>query len=317
MVADPRADRFVASFAGQWLYLRNLPSVTPVSFNFPDFDDALRTSMARETELFFRSIVREDRPALELLTADYTFLNERLARHYGIPNIKGTEFRRVQLPGGSARVGLLGQASLLTVTSHPDRTSPVVRGKWILENLLGTPPPPPPPNVPELKSTGEAGAVLSMRKRMEQHRANAVCAGCHAMMDPIGLSLETFDAVGRERTLGESSEPIDASGSLPDGTAFVGVAGLRRALLTRSDQILTTMVEKLMTYALGRGLEYYDAPAVRAIVRESAREDHRFTSGLILGVVRSAPFRMRMSGADGGGARRVARGAEGAVADRR
>jgi mono/diheme cytochrome c family protein len=297
MVADPRAERFVKNFAGQWLYLRNLPSTAPISFNFPDFDEALRASMQRETELFFDSIIREDRGALELLTGGYTFLNERLARHYGIPGVKGTDFRRVTLLPDSVRGGLLGQGSILTVTSHPDRTSPVVRGKWILENLLGTSPPPPPPNVPELKPTGEPGMVLSMRDRMVQHRADPVCAGCHAIMDPIGLSLENFDAVGQLRTLGESSEPIDASGALPDGTKFVGATGLRNALLGKSDQVVTTITEKLLTYALGRGLEYSDAPTVRAIVREARRQDYRFASGLIAGVVASAPFQMRMSSA--------------------
>jgi hypothetical protein len=301
MIADPRAEAFVKNFAGQWLYLRNLPSAMPISFNFPDFDEALRASMQRETELFFDSIIREDRGTLELLTANYTFLNERLARHYGIPNVKGTHFRRVTLAPDSARVGLLGQGSILTVTSHPDRTSPVVRGKWILENLLGTSPPPPPPNVPELKPTSGAGTVLSMRDRMVQHRADPVCAACHAIMDPIGLSLENFDAVGQARTLGESSEPIDASGSLPDGTRFVGAAGLRNALLSRPDQVAMTVTEKLLTYALGRGLEYYDEPAVRAIVRETERQNYRFTSGLIMGVVKSAPFQMRMSAGLHGG----------------
>jgi hypothetical protein len=234
MVADPRAEAFVKNFAGQWLYLRNLPSAMPISFNFPDFDAALRASMQRETELFFDSIIREDRGALELLTANYTFLNERLARHYGIPNVRGTHFRRVTLAPDSVRGGLLGQGSILTVTSHPDRTAPVVRGKWILENLLGTSPPPPPANVPELKPTGGAGTVLSMRDRMVQHRADPVCAACHAIMDPIGLSLENFDAVGQARTLGESSEPIDASGSLPDGTTFVGAAGWSTTTSRRS-----------------------------------------------------------------------------------
>jgi mono/diheme cytochrome c family protein len=295
MTADPRAEAFVKNFAGQWLYLRNLPSAMPISFNFPDFDDALRASMQRETELFFDSIIREDHGALDLLTANYTFLNERLARHYGIPNVKGTHFRRVTLEPDSIRAGLLGHGSVLTVTSHPDRTSPVNRGKWILENLLGTSPPPPPPNVPELKPSGDAGKVLSMRDRMVQHRADPVCAGCHAIMDPIGLSLENLDAVGRARTLGESSEPIDASGSLPDGTKFVGAAGLKKALLTKSEQVVTTITEKLLTYSLGRGLEYYDAPAVRAIVREARAQDYRFTSGLIMGVVTSAPFQMRMT----------------------
>ena len=295
MVADPRAESFVKNFAGQWLYLRNLPSTIPIAFNFPDFDGALRASMQRETELFFETIIREDRGALELLTANYTFLDERLARHYGIPNIKGSHFRRVTMAPDSGRTGLLGQGSILTVTSHPDRTSPVVRGKWILENFLGTSPPPPPPNVPELKPTGATGGVLSMRDRMVQHRENPACSSCHAIMDPLGLSLENFDAVGRLRTLGEASEPIDASGGLPDGTKFVGVAGLRNALLTNSDQVVTTVTEKLMTYALGRGLEYYDAPTVRGIVRDAERQNYRFTSDLILGVVKSAPFQMRRS----------------------
>jgi hypothetical protein len=295
MMADERSGAFVKNFAGQWLYLRNLPSTAPVQTAFPDFDDTLRYSFQRETELFFESIVREDRGALELLTADYTFLNERLARHYGIPYITGSHFRRVTLARDSIRGGLLGQGSILTVTSHPDRTSPVVRGKWILENLLGTSPPPPPPNVPELKPTSEPGKVLSMRERMVQHRENPACASCHAIMDPIGLSLENLDGVGKARTLGESSEPIDASGVLPDGTTFTGPAGLKQALLTKSDQFVTTLTEKLLTYGLGRGVEYYDAPAVRAIVREARPGDFRFSS-LIAGIVQSAPFQMRMKG---------------------
>ncbi len=291
MIADARADQFVTNFAGQWLFLRNLPATGPVQSVFPDFDDSLRQAFQRETELFFDSIVREDRSALDLLRADYTFLNERLARHYGIPNVKGSHFRRVMLGKDSARGGLLGQGSILTVTSYPDRTSPVVRGKWILENLLGTPPPPPVPNVPPLKATSATGIVLSMRQRMEQHRANPTCASCHAMMDPLGLSLENFDAVGKWRTLGEGSTPIDASGRFPDGTAFTGPTGLREGLL-RSNRFVATLTEKMLTYGLGRGLEYYDAPAVRAILRDASRDDYRFSS-LILGVVQSAPFRMR------------------------
>jgi mono/diheme cytochrome c family protein len=294
MIADRRSQAFVKNFAGQWLFLRNVPSTGPVSTNFPDFDDSLRQAFQRETELFFDSIVREDRGALELLTANYTFLNERLARHYGIPDINGSRFRRVTVGDDSWRGGLLGQGSILTVTSQPDRTSPVVRGKWILENLLGTSPPSPPPNVPVLKATNEAGSVLSMRDRMVQHRANPVCAGCHAIMDPLGLSLENLDAVGQARTLGESSQAIDASGALPGGMTFTGPAGLKQALLTKSDEFVTTVTEKLLTYALGRGLEYHDAPSVRAIVRDAARRDYRF-SALILGVVQSAPFQMRMS----------------------
>ena len=291
MMADPRADAFVRNFAGQWLFLRNLDAVVPVQSVFPDFDDALRQSFRRETELFFESIVRENRSALDLLRADYTFVNERLATHYGIPNIKGEHFRRVTLPADSKRRGLLGQGSILTVTSYPDRTSPVVRGKWILENLLGTPPPPPIPNVPPLRATDTSGVVLPMRQRMERHRSNPVCASCHSMMDPLGLSLENFDAVGRWRTLGESSAPIDASGMAPDGTRFDGPDGLRSTLL-RSDRFVSTLTEKMLTYALGRGLEYYDAPSVRTVLRGAAQNDYRFSS-LIVRIVQSAPFRMR------------------------
>jgi len=294
MLADPRADAFITNFAGQWLFLRNLDAAVPVQSIFPDFDDGLRQSFRRETELFFDSIVREDRSAFDLLRADYTFLNERLAKHYGVPNVKGSYFRRVTLDNGAARNGLLGQGAILTVTSYPDRTSPVVRGKWILENLLGTPPPPPLPNVPPLKPTNKEGAVLSMRQRMEQHRANPVCASCHAMMDPLGLSLENFDAVGKWRTLGESSAAIDAKGRAPDGTVFEGPTGLRDMLL-RSDRFVPTLTEKMLTYALGRGLEYSDMPAVRAIVRDAAKNDYRVSS-LIVGIVNSAPFRMRKTG---------------------
>ena len=293
MIADSRFSSFVEKFAGQWLFLRNLTAVVPVQQNFPDFDDTLRQSLRHETELFFESVVREDRSALDLLRADYTFLNERLARHYGIRNVKGSRFRRVTLPPESKRGGLLRQGSILTVTSYPDRTSPVVRGKWILENLLGTPPPPPLPNVPPLKPASFANKVLSMRERISEHRNNAVCASCHAMMDPLGLALENFDATGKWRDLDESGVPIDASGALPDGTRFVGSDGLTQALLG-SDRFVFTLTEKMLTYALGRGLEYYDAPAVRAIVRRSAREDYRFVS-LMRGIVQSAPFQMRRS----------------------
>ena len=294
MLADPRADAFITNFAGQWLFLRNLDATVPVQSIFPDFDDGLRQAFRRETELFFESIVREDRSAFDLLRADYTFLNERLAKHYGVPNVKGSSFRRVSLDKGSMRSGLLGQGAILTVTSYPDRTSPVVRGKWILENLLGTPPPPPLPNVPPLKPTNNDGVVLSMRQRMEQHRANPVCASCHAMMDPLGLSLENFDAVGKWRTLGESSAAIDARGQAPDGQRFEGPGGLRDMLL-RSDRFVPTLTEKMLIYALGRGLEYSDAPAVRAIVRDAAKNDYRVSS-LIIGIVQSPPFRMRRTG---------------------
>jgi mono/diheme cytochrome c family protein len=294
MLASPKADAFVRNFAGQWLFLRNLDATAPVQSVFPDFDDALRQGFRRETELFVESILRENRSALDLLRADYTFVNERLARHYGLPDVTGSHFRRVTLPPGNPRRGLLGQGSILTVTSYPDRTSPVVRGKWILENLLGAPPPPPVPNVPPLKATGAAGTVLSMRQRMEQHRASPVCASCHAMMDPLGLSLENFDAIGRWRALGESSAPIDATGRLPDGTPFEGPAGLREALL-RSDLFVATLTEKMLTYAIGRGLEHYDAPAVRAILRDARGQDYRLAA-IVTGVVKSAPFRMRRAG---------------------
>jgi hypothetical protein len=291
MIADPRFSAFVEGFAGQWLFLRNLAAAVPVQQNFPDFDDTLRQAFRRETELFFESIVREGRSAYDLLRADYTFVNERLARHYGIPNVKGTRFRRVTLGGATNRAGLLGQGSILTVTSYPDRTSPVVRGKWVLENLLGSPPPPPLPNVPELEKPSFAAAPRSVRERIAQHRRSPTCSSCHSMMDPIGLALENFDAVGRYRTFEESGAPIDASGALPDGTKFVGARGLTEALL-RSDMFVRTLSEKMMTYALGRGLEYYDAPAVRAIVRGAARQDYRVDS-LIREIVRSAPFQMR------------------------
>ncbi|MBN1240472.1 MAG: DUF1592 domain-containing protein, partial [Gammaproteobacteria bacterium] len=299
MLADPKAGAFVENFAGQWLFLRNLDATVPVQSYFPDFDDTLRQALRRETELFFGSIVREDRSALDLLRADYTFLNERLAKHYGVPGIKGARFRRVQLAADDPRRGLLGHGSILAVTSYPDRTSPVVRGKWILENLLGTPPPAPPPDVPGLVATDGAGTPLSMRERLAAHRSNPNCAACHALMDPLGFALENFDAIGRWRTVGDAGEPIDASGELPDGTPFEGIDGLRRALLS-SDLFLQTMTEKLMTYALGRGIEHYDLPTVRRIVREAGRQDDRF-SAFVLGVVDSPAFRMRRTAAEESG----------------
>ena len=291
MLADPRADALVENFAGQWLYLRNVRALTPDEDLFPDFGEALRRSFQRETELFFASVLREDRSVLDFLTADYTFVNERLARHYGMPNVYGSHFRRVNLSDASRR-GLLGHGSILAATAYPTRTSPVLRGKWVLENLLGTPPPLPPPDVPSLEETTGDGAALSMREAMEQHRANPVCASCHRLMDPPGFALEQFDAVGRYRTRNEANAPIDASGVLPDGTAFEGAAGLREALLGRPDLFVTTLTEKLLVYALGRGVEHHDAPAIRAITREAAADGHRFSS-LILGVIKSPPFQMR------------------------
>ena len=293
MIADARFRSFVEQFAGQWLFLRNLAAAIPVQQNFPDFDDTLRESFRIETEMFVESVIREDRSALDLLRADYTFLNERLARHYGIPNVRGTRFRRVVLPSGSPRAGLLGHGSILLVTSYPDRTSPVLRGKWILENLLGTPPPSPPPGVPTLRPASFAGRVLSMRERMSDHRRSPVCASCHSMMDPLGLALEQFDGVGTWRALDESGAPIDASGALPDGTPFNGAGGLRDALLT-SDRFVATLTEKMLIYALGRGVEHSDMPAVRSILRQAARDEYRFTS-LIRALIESAPFQMRRS----------------------
>jgi hypothetical protein len=293
MLADPRAEALVTNFAGQWLHLRNLAAVTPDARMFPDFDDNLRQSFRRETELFFESIVREDRDVLDLLRANDTFVNERLARHYGIPNVYGSRFRRVTFPAGSERGGLLGHGSILTVTSYANRTSPVLRGKWILENLTGTPPPPPPPSVPPLGESTADGRLLTMRERMVEHRSNPACASCHQLMDPAGLSMENFDAIGRWRARSEAGTPVDASGGLPDGSTFEGIAGLRAALLDRPERFVGTITEKLLTYALGRGLEYYDAPAVRGIARGG---DTRFSS-LVMGIVTSRPFQMRVSAA--------------------
>jgi hypothetical protein len=287
MLKDPKADEFTANFAGQWLRLRAIPGVDRNTQLFPDFDDNLRQAMRRETELFFRSIVTEDRSALDLLSADYTYLNDRLAKHYGIPNVTGSHFRRVQVPDPNRR-GLLGHASILTVTAQANRTSPVARGKWVLENLLGAPPPAPPANVPPLEQTEVKG---TLRQRMETHRKNPVCASCHTMMDPIGFALENFDPLGQWRTKDEGYA-VDAAGALPDGTKFDGVGGLRQALLAKPDAFIETLTDRLMVYALGRGTEYYDAPAVRQIAREAAKDRYRF-SRLILGIVNSTPFQMR------------------------
>jgi mono/diheme cytochrome c family protein len=295
MLADAKAQALVENFAGQWLYLRNLDGMVPNSSGFPDFDDNLRQSFRQETDLFFASIMQEDRNVMDLMTANYTFLNERLARHYGIPYIYGSHFRRVTLDD-EARWGLLGKGSTLMISSHTDRTSPVVRGKWVLDNILGTPPPPPPPDVPPLNESNQReGRVLTMRERMEEHRANPPCASCHRMMDPIGLSLENFDAVGawREHENGAASPAIDASGTLLDGTAINGPAELRKALMKNPEIFVGTMTEKLMIYALGRGLSAHDMPEIRRIVREAAPKDYRF-SQLILGVVNSKPFQFRV-----------------------
>lgn len=293
MLADPRSQSLVKNFAGQWLYLRNLDSTTPDLRRFPDFDDNLRQAFRRETELFFEDVLRNDRSVLKLISADYTYLNERLAKHYGIPHVYGSRFRRVSTAGDDKRRGgLLRHGSILTITSYATRTSPVIRGNWVLENLIGAPPPPPPPDVPALEDNTVA-ANLSVRERLLEHRANPACASCHDLMDPVGFALENFDAVGRWRD-SELGQPIDASGGLPDGSEFTGVAGLEQALLQRPEWFVGTLTEKLLTFALGRGIEPHDAPAVRQIIRQAREKDYRFSS-LIVGIATSQPFQMRMS----------------------
>ena len=291
MLADPRARALVNNFAEQWLYLRDLKNANPDSREFPDFDDNLRQAFQRETEMLFESVVHEDRSVLDLLNADYTFVNERLAKHYGIPGVYGPDFRRVAVPR-DARRGLLGQGSFLLVTSNANRTSPVQRGKWVLENLLGSPPPLPPPNVPPLKENSNGTVASSVRERMQEHRANPVCAGCHKIMDPIGLALENFDGVGRWRDT-DSGAKIDGSGQLVDGTPIDGPSSLRQALLNRPEAFVGTMTEKLLMYGAGRETKYYDMPVVRSVMREAAPDRYRF-SDLVLGIVKSAPFQMRV-----------------------
>ena len=296
MLADPRAQAFIENFGGQWLYLRNLRTTAPDATLFPDFDDNLRMAFLHETEMFFQSQVQENRSVLDMLRANYTFVNERLARHYGIPNVYGSHFRRVMY-ADEHRAGLLGHGSILTVTSRANRTSPVVRGKWLLDNLLGAPPPPPPADVPGFPERGEGGELATVRERLEQHRANPVCASCHAPMDPLGFALENFDAVGRWRTVdSEANAAIDSSGTLPDGALFSGVAGFRNALLEEpwASEYVGTLTSKLLTYAMGRGVEYYDKPAVREIVRDSKSSNYSWVS-LIRGIVKSVPFQMKMS----------------------
>lgn len=292
MLADPRSESLITNFAAQWLFLRDVAVKEPDILMFRDFDQTLRRGFERETELFLDSILRQNRSVVELLTANYTFLNERLAQHYGIPNIQGSYFRRVDLPPGSPRGGLLGQGSILTLTSYSTRTSPVLRGKYVLENLLAAPPPPPPADVPALKTESESnGQPFSMREAMELHRAAPACAGCHARMDPIGLSLENFDAIGRWRDR-DNGKPLDVVGVFPDGTRFEGLAGLKATLGKDPDRFVTAVTEKLLMYAAGRNLQYFDAPAVRAIVRGSRASNYTFES-LVLGVVNSPPFQMR------------------------
>ncbi len=291
MLADSRAQSLIRNFGGQWLYIRNLDSFTPDLRLFPDFDDNLRQAFRQETELFLGNGLREDRSVLELLKADYTFLNQRLAMHYGIPHVYGSRFRRVST-AESGRGGLLRQGSVLAVTSYATRTSPVLRGKWLLENILGTPPPPPLPNVPALKDNS-ISTMLSVRERLAEHRANPQCASCHRVIDPAGFALENFDAVGRWREI-EEGKPVDASGGLPDGSKLTGVAGLEDGLLRHPENFVDTLTEKLLTFALGRGIETYDAPAVRRIEREAKAEDYRWSS-IIVGITKSTPFTRRRS----------------------
>jgi hypothetical protein len=290
MLTDSRSRSLVTNFAGQWLYLRNLESVSPDMRLFPDFDDNLRQALRQETELFVERILREDASVLALLKAEFTYLNERLAKHYGVPHVFGSDFRRVELGEPEHRGGLLRQGSVLAVTSYATRTSPVLRGQWVLKNIIGTPAPAPPPNVPAL-TDNKVSASLPVRQRLEAHRANAACATCHELIDPVGFGLENFDAVGRWRTR-EGEFPIDAAGALPDGSEFRGIEGLETSLLNRPELFVGTLTEKLLTFALGRGIEYYDGPAVRQIVREAKQDDYRFSS-LLAGIVKSTPFRMR------------------------
>ncbi|MCY4600282.1 MAG: DUF1592 domain-containing protein, partial [Acidobacteria bacterium] len=305
MLADPRSAALTENFAGQWLQLRNLETVVrPGDPYARAFDESLRQGLLRETQLFIDSIMREDRSLLEILTADYTFLNERVARHYGLHGVQGSHFRRVEFPAGSPRRGLLGHGSVLTLTSHAIRTSPVNRGKWILDNILGTPPPDPPANVPALDDRKTQAKVATLRERMSAHRANPACASCHNIIDPTGFALENFDAVGRWRVVDESFNTIDASGVLPDGTSFEGVTDMIAALVRRPERFVTTVTEKLLTYGLGRGVEHYDMPAVRRIVSEAADDDFRFQT-IVVNIVNSYPFRYRRA-ADTGVATAVA-----------
>ncbi len=293
MLADPRSKAFIANFTGQWLYVRNVRMVSPDPYTFPDFDSNLREAFARELELFLESQVREDHSVMDLLTADYTFVNERLARHYGIPNIYGSHFRRVTLTD-DRRKGLLGKGGILMVTSYPNRTSPVLRGKWLLQNILDAPPPSPPPVVPALGENVPGTQPLSVRERLEQHRRNPVCASCHALIDPLGFALENFDATGAWRERGEDGKTIDSSATLVDGTKVAGPASLRRAMVERREDFSAALAKKLLTYALGRGIEPFDGPAVRKIVREATAENDSW-SAMIRAIVRSVPFQMRMS----------------------
>jgi hypothetical protein len=292
LLADPRSKSLVTSFAFQWLKLRALDDADPDAIVFPNFDDSLREAFRREIDLFVESIIREDRSVVDLLTADHTFVNERLALHYGIPNVRGGQFRRVTLRD-SNRYGLLGKGAVLTVTSYANRTAPVLRGAWILENIVGTPPAAPPPDVEGFPENRDGEKARSVREIMEQHRAKPSCNSCHGVMDPLGFALENFDAIGEWRDVDRyAGTRIDSSGQLADGTPIGGPADLRKVILRRPEQFVQTATEKLMTYALGRSVEYYDMPAVRRIVRDTARDNYRFSS-IVMGIVKSAPFQMR------------------------
>jgi mono/diheme cytochrome c family protein len=298
MLADSRSTSLVTNFAEQWLYLRDIENKRPNEALFADFDESLRDAFRKETDLFLDSVLRGNHSVLDLLSANYTFVNERLAKHYGIPNVHGSDFRRVTFPADSPRGGLLGQGSILTITSYANRTSPVSRGKWVLENLLSAAPPPPPPDVPALKTEGkDSGKTLTMRDAMIQHRANPACAGCHSRMDPIGFAMENFDGIGRWRDQ-DAGNPIDASGIFPGGEKFDGMAGLKASLLSHPEEFVSTITEKLMMYGVGRNVQYYDRPAIRAIIKQAARNNYTFAS-LVLGVVESAPFQMRETPAAG------------------
>ena len=292
MLADSRSDALVTNFAAQWLYLRDVDAKEPDLYLFRDFDEGLRSAFARETQLFLDSILRQNKSVLELVTAKYTYLNERLAKHYGIPNVTGSHFRRVDLPADNPRGGLLGQGAILTLAAYPTRTSAVLRGKYILENLLSSPPPPPPPNVPSL-ATEKSGQALSMKEAMQLHRANPACASCHAKMDPIGFALENFDAIGRYRAE-ENGKPLDISSALPDGTPVVGIDGVRGLVLKNPDMFVEAMVSKLLMYGLGRNVQYYDQPAIRQIQRDAAKAGNTFAAQ-VLGVASSMPFQNRMT----------------------
>jgi hypothetical protein len=300
MLADPRAlGALVDNFAAQWLNLRRVGEVLVDPDKYPDFDDNLLQAFKKETELFVASTLREDRSVKDLLNANYTFVNERLARHYGIPGIYGSRFRRVTLTNAEQRGGLLGEGALLATTSYPDRTSPVLRGKWLVNNIFGLPVPPPPPGVDTNLADPKPGAApVSIRERLAQHRANPSCASCHSLIDPLGFALENFDAIGGWRTIDESGTPVDASGTTASGAKVEGLSGLRALLLAEPEQFPRTVTEKLMAYALGRRLEYYDRPTVRRIVRDAAARDYRWSS-LVLGIVESPAFLMRASGTTG------------------